>query len=374
MKVLVVGSGHGGCAMAAILAKRGHRVGILKLGNKMHLENFNCLKQRKSIRLYGTEGTGDFPLSLVTTQPAQAVPWADVIFIYYVSNYHPFVAERIAPYLNSSQLVVINPGYLGSLIFCKEIKKDRSDRTPLFAEFETLPFSSRIIQPGCVKISSKNIRHPFAAYPASNNRTVKKILTPLLGDCVERTSLIEVALHNPNLIIHTIGVLMNVSLVENPKKTFAMYKDGFSKSIWNLVFALDQEKMNVLEAIGAEKRSYFDEFRLRTFEDNSIDAIEGFNRYANEAPDGPFAIDHRYITEDLPMGLGLLYSLGNALAIDTPICKSLINLADAFLPQYNFWSNIRTIDQFANGNIREFINILKFGSSQPQKPQPQYQA
>lgn len=363
MKVLIVGSGHGGCAMAAVLAKRGYEVGILKLGKDMHVANFDELEKRKSIRLSGIEGEGDFALSKVSREPAEVVGWADMILVYYVSNYHPMIAERLCPYLRDGQVVVLNPGYLGSIYFERELESKGYDARPLFAEFETLPYSSRIIEAGSVWISSKNVRHPFAAYPARRSAEVKSILEPVIGECVPRSHLLEVALHNPNLVIHTIGVLMNVSLVEGKEKRFAMYRDGFSKSMWNLVFRLDEEKMRVLEGLGAERITYFDEFRLRTFEDCSIDPIAGFNHYAGEAPDGPFSIDHRYITEDLPMGLGLLSSLGRVMDIETPICDSLINLADAFLPQYGFWSHLRRVESLWAGSVGGFVDVLKYGEN-----------
>ena len=358
MKVAIVGSGHGGCAMAAALAMRDHRVSIVKLGKAIHVENFQILQKRKVIRLSGIEGNGEFPLDKVTMDPAEALPRAELVLVYYVSNYHEFVAERCAPYLHKGQIVVLNPGYAGSLLFEKQMKAAGNTSMPLFGEFETLPYSSRITEPGTVAIVSRNVRHPFATYPASRAGELVERLEPVLGKCVPRKHLLEVALHNPNLVIHTLGVLMNVSVVEHPDKTFAMYRDGFSPARWNVVKALDEEKMNVLESLDAPRVPYFDEFRLRTFEDISVDGLEGFKHYASEAPDGPFTIEHRYVTEDVPMGLGLLHSLGRATGIETPICDSVINIANALLPSHDFWQEARTLDKIWNGTLNELLDVL----------------
>ncbi len=358
LKVAVVGSGHGGCAMTAALAMRGYQVSLVKLSHTIHLENFKVLRERKQIRLTGIEGCGEFPLREVTTDPAEALPDADLILVYYVSNYHEFVADRCAPYLHEGQILVLNPGYAGSLLFERQMKAVGNTSFPLFAEFETLPYSSRITEPGTVAIVSRNVRHPFATYPASRATDLIERLSPVLGECVPRTHLLEVALHNPNLVIHTLGVLMNVSMVEHPDKTFAMYRDGFSPSMWNIVKALDREKMATLEAVGAPPVSYFDEFRLRTFEDAGIDGLDGFKRYASEAPDGPFEIAHRYVTEDVPMGLGLMHSLAEAAGIDTPICDSLIHIADALLPTHEFWRQARTLDKLWDGTLKELLDVL----------------
>jgi opine dehydrogenase len=358
MKIGIVGSGHGGCAMAAVLTMHGHEVNIVKLGKTIHNENFRVLQKRKMIRLSGIEGEGEFPLAQVTTDPSKTIPEVELVLIYYVSNYHSMVAERLAPYLHKEQSVILNPGYMGSLLFEKAMKVAGNMSTPLFAEFETLPYSCRIEQPGSVRIASRNVRHPFATYPASRAQEFVRHFGHVLGECIPRRHLLEVALHNPNLVIHTIGVLMNVALVEEPNRNFAMYRDGFSPSMWKLIMKLDEEKMDVLEKLGAPRISYFDEFRLRTFENTTIDSLEGFQHYASEAPDGPFSVDHRYVTEDVPMGLGLLHSLGQATGISTPICDSLINIANAFLPHHDFWAEARTIEFLWDGTLEEMLEVL----------------
>lgn len=357
MRIAVIGSGHGGSSIAAVLAKRGHDVSIVKLGQALHGEHFRELMDRKTIRLAGVEGNGEFPVR-ASTDPAEVVPEAEVVLIYYVANLHSLVAEQVGPHLHAGQHVVLGPGYAGSLIFERVLRVRGQDALPLFAEFETLPFSSRIREPGLVRISSRNVRHPFAAYPASRADEVVRQLSPVIGECLPRTHILETALHNPNLIIHSIGLLMNVSRVEDKQRNYKMYHQGFTPSMWNLVHALDREKMDVLARLGARPASYFDEFILRTFEDTTIEPLEGFRRYAAETTAVLTTLEHRYITEDVPMGLGLLHSLGQATAVDTPICDSLIHIANALLPKHDFWGEARTLDSLWNGSLGELLKRL----------------
>ncbi len=358
MRVTVVGTGHGGCAMAAVMAMRGHEVSMLKLGTTMHVDNFHVLQAQTRIHLEGIEGSGTFSMHRVSTHPHEVIPDAELILVYYVANYHGMVAQALASYLHQGQTVVINPGYAGSLIFTRAMSAVSKTGFPLFAEFETLPYSSRITAPGTVSIVSRNVRHPFATYPAGRSGELPAHVGGVLGECVPRRHILEVALHNPNVVIHTIGVLLNAANVESTEKRFAMYRDGFSPSVWNVVFRLDNEKMDVLEMLGAPRISYFDEFKLRTFEDLNIDSIEGFRHYASEAPDGPFSIDHRYITEDVPIGLGLLHSLGVMTGVKTPVCDSLIHLASALLPAHDFWREARRVDQLWEGSLESLLKTL----------------
>lgn len=359
MEITIVGSGHGGCAMAAVQAMRGHRVNIIKLSSAIHNENFSTLQQDGRIRLLGKEGEGEFALGKVTNDPGEAIPEAELVLVYYVANYHPMVAERLAPHLHRDQCVVLNPGYAGSLLFEKAMSAAGNRSVPLFAEFETLPYSCRIEQPGSVRIESVNVRHPFAAYPSSRSKEFVERFTPVLGECPPRKHVLEVALHNPNLIIHSTGVLMNVALVENKEQPFHMYRDGFPPSLWNMIKRLDEEKMNVLEKLGAPRVPYFDEFRARTFKEHEdVRFEEGFKHYASEAPNGPFSIDHRYVTEDVPMGLALMHSLGKAAGVATPVCESLIHIANALLPQYDFWADARTLESLWDGSLESLLEAM----------------
>lgn len=358
MKITVVGTGHGGCAMAAVLSQHQQDVSLLKLTNAIHNDNFSAIRQQRGIHLKGIEGEGFYPIIKASTEPEAVIPDADVILVFYVANFHEQIAERISPFLNKKQIVVINPGYGGSLLFEKHLKKLGKPELPLFVEFETLPYSSRITQPGEVSIVSRNVRHPFAAYPASRNDEAYDLLTPVIGECVPRQHLLEVALHNPNLVIHTVGVLMNASLVESPKQDFAMYRDGFSPTVWKVAQQLDKEKMDVLEAMNAERISYFQEFKLRTFADIHIDDIAGFQHYANEAPPGPFTVNHRYVTEDVPVGLGLMQSLGRHLKVPTPVCDSLITLSCAMLPEQPLAQDIRSLEKLGEHDIQQLLRRL----------------
>jgi opine dehydrogenase len=359
MKVTVIGSGHGGTAQAAVLANNGCEVSLLKLGGEAHGAHFEALRNTRTIALRGIFGDHICPLHAVSSAPEDVIGEAEVILIYYVANYHEMIASRIAPYLRSHQIVYLCPGYLGSLFLRKECEKHGVAKSVTFAEGETLPFTSRITAPAEVIITSKNVRHPISVLPASQNEHALSCLSQVLGQVEWRDNLIEVALHNPNLIIHTTGILLNMSRVEDPSKTFAMYRDGFTPSIWKLIEKLDAEKMAVLKAIGCRPRTYFEEFLVRTFEDYSkINPIDGFRHYADESPSGPFTVNNRYVTEDVPIGLGLLNSLGKHLQIQTPIANLLIHLASIVLDR-DFQKESRTVEKLGYTSLKQMLSDLR---------------
>jgi len=147
---------------------------------------------------------------------------------------------------------------------------------------------------------------------------------------------VEAALHNPNLIVHTVGSVMSIPRIEMAKDQFCMYHEAYTRNnpaTWAILEKLDSEKMDVLEKLGFPRMRYVEACKYRNSLDDEMDAKEVFLNYA-EMPTrakGPVKVDSRYISEDVPQGLVMLEALGKSLNVPTPICTSLIEIATAAL-------------------------------------------
>ncbi|MDD3315363.1 MAG: NAD/NADP octopine/nopaline dehydrogenase family protein [Syntrophaceticus sp.] len=332
---------------------------LLKMGSHSHESNFELLEQTKEIRLEGILGEGVYPLIDVTRDVEGALKDADIILVFYVSLFHGLLAQKLAPYLKDGQVVFISPGYAGSLLFREAMDNVNNKSKVIFVEGETLLFSSRIVKPGTVRIFSTNYGHPIAALGKHSFEAIIGVLPPVPGKWIERKYILEIALHNPNLIMHTIGITMNAGCIESSAGSFSMYAEGFTPSIWKIVKKLDDEKMAVLKGIGAKPRSYFEEFMVRTFENPDDYTIkEGFKLYAENVKDlKTSSVNNRYITEDVPKGLGLLHVLGANLNIPTPVCDSIITLAgvmigaDYFKEIEDYWDTARLALMLLGTNV-----------------------
>ena len=147
------------------------------------------------------------------------------------------------------------------------------------------------------------------------------------------SSVVEAALHNPNLIVHTVGAIMSIPRIEKTKGEYCMYHEVFTPSVWRILEQLDSEKMDVLEKLGFERLPYVEACKFRNSLDDDRDAKEVFFWYAAmpTRAKGPIVVDSRYIAEDVPQGLVMLEALGKQLGVPTPITTSLIELATAAL-------------------------------------------
>lgn len=103
--------------------------------------------------------------------------------------------------------------------------------------------------------------------------------------------------------------------------------------------------------------------KFRNSLDEQRDAKAVFFAYAAmpERAKGPLSVRSRYITEDVPQGLGLLESLGAALEVPTPVCSSLIEIASAALG-CDLRAQGRTIERLGRDNIRAILDDAERGA------------
>ena len=341
MRVTIVGAGNGGYSHAFKIAEAGHDVTLLKTSTSMHDASFEAVLSNGGIWAVDDTNNGkkSFQPTKATRDFEQCISSAEVIIVITQSLQHEALAQNIGPLLKDNQLVIVMPGYLGSLYF----RKHCSSEAVLFAEGESLPFDARIIEAGTVNIIFKNTRNPLGFMPIAQKDAGLEIAGSLLDRFYLRQNIVESALHNPNLIVHTIGAIMNASRIEHSQGEFWVYREAFTPSILNLVTDLDSEKMKILEVFGLPQQPFHESFRFRTFEDLSADSQTVLQSYAmGGSPKGPSEVNNRYIYEDVPMGLCLMSSIGEKFCIQTPITDALISIASSLLKR-DFWSEGRTL-------------------------------
>lgn len=357
MKITIVGAGNGGTTLAADLSLKGHTITLLKTSNKLHLEHFSALVQNEGRIIFkDLDSSVETRIHKITTSFEDSFSDNPQLIILYIqTNYHENIIKKIAPYLKDNQVVLIEPGYLSTAYF----KKHCGDLELIIAEAESSPIDCRITAPGEVQVLFRNIRNPIGIYPVNRKDEAMAVLGQLDYNFTILDSVVEAALHNPNLIVHTIGAIMSIPRIEYSKGDYWMYREVFTPSVWNLVEKLDAEKMGILSALNLKPVSYLEACKFRNSKDLNADAKAVFFNYAqNSSPSGPTVSNSRYATEDVPEGLVLLESLGEVLNIKTPVCSALIDIASACLGT-NFRDGGRTVDRLEKEIILEILDIDK---------------
>lgn len=355
MKITIIGAGNGGSAMAADLSLKGHTVTLFKSSTKGNVGHFDALvKAHGEITLKDVDGEKKTKIHKVTNDITKAFSEEPkVIVLFTNTKYHEDIIKRISPYLKDDQVLLLEPGYLSTAFFLKHCKNCKI----MIAEAQSSPLDSRIIAPGVVKVLFRNERNPVGIYPSARKEEAESILKEFDLNFVSLESVTEAALHNPNLIVHTIGAIMSIPRIEYTDEEYSMYREVFTPSVWNLVEKLDAEKMEILGLLHLKKIPYVEACKYRNSKDLSIDAKEVFFDYAqNNSPTGPLISDSRYITEDVPEGLVLLESLGEMFDVTTPVCTALIDIASACLDE-DFRTNGRTLSRLGMENVRKIAHL-----------------
>lgn len=328
-KVTVIGCGNAGLIHAAKLIEKGYEVGLLKTSTSSNTSFYDTIVEEHGYQVKDTTSNRVFFArpSLITRDAKTAIDFADLIIVMTTTLQHESVAKLIAPYVRDGQIIALCPGYMGSFLFKKYINKDVT-----YCEWETTAYNGRIMDESYVKITFYNPRNAISVMPTNRSQEVLGIFSNMFDNTKYlRKNILESAIHNPNMMVHTIGMLFSASRIEYSKGEFWMYREAFTDSIVNVINNFDKQKNEVLKAYGCEPLNYFDAAKWRNEESLTIDAMESFRRFADSSNKGPMYLNHRYLLEDVPMGLCLFSSLGRIAGIDTSIADSIATLASALL-------------------------------------------
>ena len=355
MKVAILGAGNAGCAVAADLTLKGHEVTLIKTSHALHDDNFEYLIQNNGEMTLDEFGDVKTAHIAEVTRDLSHVSGKDVVIIYVQTNFHESLIEKISVYLQDDQLLLINPGYLSTAYVLKHCKKN-----VIVAEAESSFIDGRIMRPGFFRVGFRNVRNPIGVYPSKRKKEAVEKLDKLDERIVYVESVIVAALHNPNLIVHTVGSIMSIPRIEKSKGDFCLYHEAYTRDnvcTWNVLEALDSEKMSIYEALGFKKMRYVDACKYRNSLDETINAKDVFLDYASmeTRAKGPTKVDSRYISEDVPQGLVMLEALGLSMNIKTPIATALIEIASAALGR-DLRLEGRTIDKLGRENIRKILS------------------
>ncbi len=339
----VMGAGHGGKAMAAHLGLMGFPV---KLYNRTE-ENISVIQALGGIELIsyedGPHGFGQ--LELATSNIEAALEGAEVIMVVLPSTAHASVAKAAAPYLRPGQVVVLNPGRtLGALEFAQVLKQNGCAPGVIVAEAETLIYASRSEGPALARIFRIKDSVPLAAIPQTCTQHVLSLLNPAYPQFIDGKSVLHTGMNNMGAIFHPALTLLNAGRIESTGGEFQFYIDGVTPSVARVLEVLDRERVTVASALGIRARTAQEWLKMAygASGDNLYEAIH--NQPGYHGIGAPPTLNHRYITEDVPMSLVPVASLGARFGVQVRGMDSIIRLA-CIIHRTDYWRRGRTVEK-----------------------------
>ena len=354
MKIAVLGTGNVGVAISADLSIKGFDVSLIKTSQR-DSESFNRIIKNEGRVFLKEKGIYTQTKIKDVSSDLSKIKDADVIFVTIQSTYYEELIKHISQYLNSEQIVVCFCSYMSSFYFAKYCLE-----LPMLVE-TTGPYLEGRVEQQDEVVFRVGCRLDICPLSVFHNNTIAKCLPTIcrLYDGFRADySVIESALLNPNMVLHTVGAIMSMPRVEYSDGNFCMYREAYSrknKSTIRLMLKLDEEKKNILKALNQRPIDIFVAGGFR-----GVDPLDSFYQYS-ESKDrsiSPTSIHSRYITEDVSQGLVLLEDIAKKVGIDVPITSSLINVANCALDT-DFRKTGRTLARLRAESYIEYLRNAK---------------
>lgn len=350
----VLGMGNGGHAFAAYLGLQGHTVQAWDVDPQRVAD----LEQRGTISASGAGFSGTTRIALITADIGLAIKGTDVILVVVPAIYHALIAKKIAPHLVGDQLLILNPGATGGALEFRAVLREHGATDVVVGETNNMLFTCRSDRPGEVTVNAIKEQLHFACVPAAATRWALTQIHTALPQFKAVENVLHTSLTNINAMVHPLPTLLNAARCDSGSP-FEYYIDGITPAVAALVEQLDQERVLVAGALGAEVQTlpqwYTDSYGRPV--DNLYDAVHGNVAYRGIA--GPSTLQTRYLSEDVATGLVPLSELGRAAQVPTPITDSIIQLASS-LVAVDFRRQGRTLDKLdlAGLSIQEITTAV----------------
>lgn len=361
LRYTVVGAGHGGKAMAAHLALMGYAV---TLYNRTP-EHVAAIRARLGIELTSNHGgPGGFArLVCVTSVMGEALEQADLIMVVVPSTAHAEIARNMAPHLRDGQIVILHPGRtLGAIEFDAVLRNAGCTAKAIIAEAETLIYASRSEGPAQVRIFGIKEAVPLAALPATATPTVLEALAPAYPQFIHGIDVLHTGLNNMGAIFHPALTILNAGRIEATRGEFQFYMEGVTPAVARVLEVLDRERVTVAAALGIRARTALEWLQMAYASQGEglYEAIQNQTGYVGIM--APPTIHHRYISEDVPMSLVPIASLGQRYGVAVAGIDSIVRLG-SILHRTNYWRGGRTVQKLGleDLGVSELTRYVKEG-------------
>ena len=325
MRIAVLGGGHGAYAAAADLSEKGHEVRLWR----RDAAAFAPVLESRTIRLRDAGGIRNVSIATPTTDLVVAVRGAQLIVIPSPAFAQPEIARAIAPHLEHDQVVFLPPGTFGAYVMDVIARQAGARAQVTYAETGTLPYLARKRAADEIAITVRATRLPTGSYPARRSAHAHEVIAkayPAIEPCEDALS---AALLNAGPIIHPPLILLNAAPLQHLER-WDIHNEGTQPAVRAVTDVLDAERIAVREALGYRAPH----FPLSDHYNSDRWMYGDAHKKLVDSGDWREHIDlhkHRYMTEDVVLGLAFLDSVAQWASCEAPVAGGLLALAGAIL-------------------------------------------
>jgi opine dehydrogenase len=361
LKIAVLGGGSGSFAAAGDFALGGHDVSLWRRDAAQVAEHRAAGSR---VILKDSNGRHDVQLALVTSDIAEAVSGAELIVCPTPAFAQHDIAGRLAPHLTEEQVVFLPPATFGSMIFAAAARDAGNHVAVSFAETGTLPWLTRKHGPFEVAITIRAKRLPVGIFPLKAADHALDVIGRAFPGVIEPCGdALSAALMNAGPIIHPPLIVMNAGPIEHFER-WDIHKEGTQAATRRVTDALDAERIAVRKGFGYGgphfplAHHYATEGELWMYGRGSHDRLTDSGDWRERI----VLTEHRYMREDLRLGLSFLVSVAELAGVATPLAFSFLAIGGAICGE-DFMEGGRTLASLGLGHLDrgELQTLLREG-------------
>ena len=345
----MLGGGNGSFAAAGDFALQGHEVRLWRRDADL-VAAHRAAGSRIVVK--DINGAHDVKLALVTTDITDAVRDTELIVCPTPAFAQKDIAKQLAPHLRDGQVVFLPPATFGTMIFAAAARDAGNCARVNFAETGTLPWLTRKHGPFEVAITIRAKRLPVGVFPLDTAHHALEVIGRAFPGVIEPCGdALSGALMNAGPIIHPPLIVMNAGPLAHFER-WDIHKEGTQASIRRVTDALDAERIAVREALGYGRPHFplADHYA-------SVGEIWMYGRGSHDrlTDSGDWRehivlTEHRYMREDLRLGLSLLASVADLAGVNVPLAKACLAIGGAICGE-DFMTSGRTLTSLGLGRL-----------------------
>lgn len=393
--IAVLGGGAVGKTVAADCKLAGREVRLYSRSEKSlaNIERSGILLDGIQRNLYGFERSGRAFLDVVSTDMEKVVKGARLIVISIPALSHEDYLRKLVPLLEDGMVIHTFTDNYASLLLRKFMRESGCMKDVIIGGWSSAPYGTRI-----EKVSGFWTNHVGVKYRAISLRGACLPMSDIYdfmesvnylpcmdsvtnGDGPTRgDTMLDIGFSNVNPVIHVPASLLGVSSMENwevygnQPGSYSMYSHGLCPSICRVQYQFYREECAIADAIGIdypkyEYKQFFSRRSILTQEymgldkDGNDNVVFPLDKPCDEGNTGPDSINHRYITEDVPVGCKIYHDLGVKFGVPTPIIDSMITLGGAVHEKDFFKETKYDLDYLGIGHmtLNEVLEYMYHG-------------
>ncbi len=325
MQIAILGGGHGCYAAAADLSEAGHEVRLWR----RDAAALKPVQDSGGIVLKDAQGAREVPVALATADIGAALRGAQLVLLPTPAVAQDDIARAMAPHLEDGQVVFLAPGTFGSLVMARRVREAGSKAEVCWAETGTLPYLARKHGDREVNVTIRAVRLPTGVYPQKNEAQALEVIRAAYPSVHGCGNALSGALMNAGPVIHPPLVVMNAAPLQHFER-WDIHNEGTQPSVRAVTDRLDAERVAVREALGYGAPHY----PLQDHYLNDRWMYGDAHKKLVKSGDWREKIDlqqHRYVSEDIELGLAFLASVARWVNVDAPLAHGLLAVAGGWL-------------------------------------------